>query len=349
MTKAIIGIVTVVIIGCIGLPMLLISAVLGGSGGCAPAVPNASGQPGIGRWDSEQVSIAATIVEVGATKGIPRWGRIVALATAMQESQLRNLPYLGENNDHDSIGVFQQRPSQGWGTPEQLTDPAYQAGRFYDKLLTVLGWQEMPLTQAAQAVQVSAYPSAYAKWTGDAILLADAVVSASGRAIPEDLEQCVSTCPTGLDSGRSSGPAGACPGGQAVLARAATWLTAWNGRPVPYLSSGDPRTWLGGYRRDCSGYASMALGLPEPGLTSRDFAARARPIPKSALSAGDLLVNPAPDLAGHVVIFDHWVDDTMTSYLGYEQSGDGGTHHRVIPYPYFGGYQMSPYRWVPAG
>jgi hypothetical protein len=62
-----------------------------------------------------------------------------------------------------------------------------------------------------------------------------------------------------------------------------------------------------------------------------------------ALGAGDLLINPAPDLAGHVVIFDHWTDRSMTSYMGFEQSGDGGTHHRVIPYPYFGGYPMSPY------
>jgi hypothetical protein len=131
--------------------------------------------------------------------------------------------------------------------------------------------------------------------------------------------------------------------GEAVLARAATWLTAWNGGPVPYLSSGDPNSWFGGYRRDCSGYVSMALGLPGPGLTTAELAARAIPIPKSALSPGDPLINPAPDLAGHVVIFDYWTDPTMTSYVGYEQSGDGGTHHRVIPYPYFGNYGMSPY------
>ena len=69
------------------------------------------------------------------------------------------------------------------------------------------------------------------------------------------------------------------------------------------------------------------------------------PISKTALSPGDLLINPAPNLAGHVVIFDRWTDPTMTSYIGYEQSGDGGTHHRFIPYPYFGDYQVSPYHW----
>jgi hypothetical protein len=80
-------------------------------------------------------------------------------------------------------------------------------------------------------------------------------------------------------------------------------------------------------------------------LDTRGLAARSTPILKIALLAGDLLINPLPNLRGHVVIFERWTDATMTSYLGYEQSGDGGTHHRVIPYPYFGGYPMSPYRF----
>lgn len=126
-------------------------------------------------------------------------------------------------------------------------------------------------------------------------------------------------------------------------------LPRGDGGPVPYLSSADPTTWFNGYRRDCSGYASMALGLPGPGLDTAGLAAGSTPIQKTDLRAGDLLINPAPAKAGHVVIFDHWTDAIMTSYVGYEQSGDGGTHHRVIPYPYFGGdQQMSPYRfaWV---
>jgi hypothetical protein len=131
-----------------------------------------------------------------------------------------------------------------------------------------------------------------------------------------------------------------------VLARADTWLDAWNGGPVPYLSSSDPTTWLNGYRRDCSGYASMALGLPGPGLDTAGLTNNSIPIDKTELRTGDLLINPAPDLAGHVVIFDQWTDPTMTSYLGYEQSGDGGTHHRTIPYPYYGSYQLNPYRWL---
>ena len=132
----------------------------------------------------------------------------------------------------------------------------------------------------------------------------------------------------------------------AVLTRAATWLTAWGGSAVPYLSSNDPATWFNGYRRDCSGYVSMALGLAGPGLDAAGLAARSSPTSKADLRAGDLLINPALDNGGHVVIFERWTDATMSSYVGYEQSGDSGTHHRVISYPYFGGYEMSPYRFV---
>ena len=66
-------------------------------------------------------------------------------------------------NDHDSLGLFQQRPSSGWGTPEQLQDPTYSSTAFYKGLVEVAGWDELPLTQAAQKVQVSAYPDHYAK------------------------------------------------------------------------------------------------------------------------------------------------------------------------------------------
>ncbi|GIG57110.1 hypothetical protein Lfu02_14820 [Longispora fulva] len=129
----------------------------------------------------------------------------------------------------------------------------------------------------------------------------------------------------------------------ASLARAATWLTAWQGGPVPYLSSSDPSTYFGGYRRDCSGYVSMALGLPGPGLDTGGLAARSTPIPASALQPGDMLINPASGPAGHVVLFERWADAAHRSYVGFEQAGDGGTKHRVIPYPYFPGYSMTPY------
>jgi hypothetical protein len=316
--------------GTIAVPLLAF-AQLGGGAGCQPSavVSNSvlaaspsgisAGTQSASSWDNEQLGIAATIIDVGRAKGVPPWGWVVAVATAMQESRLRNLP----GGDADSIGVFQQRPSEGWGTPTQLASPTYQSGRFYDALLTVPDWQRLPLEQASQAVPRSAHPSAYANWITPATLLVEQITT--GRS-------------------GSPGASALCPDGRQVLARAATWLTGWNGGPVPYSMSTDPAVWFGGYRRDCSGYASMALGLPGPGLTAGGLAARSTPISKTALQPGDLLINPTSGGAGHVVIFDHWTDATMNTYMAYEQSGDGGTHHHVIPYPYFGGYPMSPYR-----
>jgi hypothetical protein len=170
------------------------------------------------------------------------------------------------------------------------------------------------------------------------------VGSALARANPEDLEHCPSNCPITSNGSPPSGPDGGCFSGQAVLDRAAIWLTAWDGGPVPYSSSADAQSWFDGYRRDCSGYTSMALGLSGPGMTTTALAAASTPIAEADLRPGDLLINPATGGAGHVVIFDHWADDAMSSYVGYEQSADGGTHHRTIPYPYFGDYAMSPFQ-----
>ena len=126
-----------------------------------------SGYPGIGRWDPVQVGNAVTIIAVGARRGMPVQGWVIAVATAMQESSLRNLP----GGDRDSVGLFQQRPSQGWGTPVQLRDPDYASSRFYAKLITIAGWQTMPLAHAAQAVQHSGDGSLYANDEPDARLI----------------------------------------------------------------------------------------------------------------------------------------------------------------------------------
>lgn len=297
------------------------------AGVTASDVLSPGGVQPFGSWDATQTANAAVIVAVGTGLGVPPWGQVVALATAIQESGLRNLSF----GDRDSLGLFQQRPSQGWGTPAQILDPTHAATRFYQALLAVPGWQSLPLTEAADAVQRSAYPLGYADHEAQATRLY-AHLAAGATATGQPIQPA-----TGIDSLTN------CASGQTVLARAATWLTAWHGGPVPYSMSTDPATWFRGYRRDCSGYASMALGLPGPGLTTADLAARSTPITKAELQPGDLLINPALGGAGHVVIFERWENPEMTSYLGYEQSGDSGTHHRVIPYAYFGGYPLSPY------
>ncbi len=111
----------------------------------------------------EQLANAKAIVEAGKAMGLPPRAWVIAVATSLQESNLRNIGHLGASNDHDSLGLFQQRPSSGWGTPEQIQDPAYSATAFYEGLVEVAGWDSLPLTVAAQKVQVSAYPDHYAK------------------------------------------------------------------------------------------------------------------------------------------------------------------------------------------
>ncbi|PZS09489.1 MAG: peptidase M23 [Acidimicrobiales bacterium] len=118
----------------------------------------------LGELASEQVDNVRALVAVGARLGVPPRGWVIAIATALQESKLRNLSNRGAANDYDSVGIFQQRPSQGWGTQAQILNPSYSAEKFYRKLLAVPDWQRMQLTQAAQTVQRSAFPAAYAKW-----------------------------------------------------------------------------------------------------------------------------------------------------------------------------------------
>jgi hypothetical protein len=111
----------------------------------------------------EQLRNAKAIVDAGKELNLPPRAWTIAVATSLQESNLRNLGHLGASNDHDSLGLFQQRPSTGWGTPDQVRDPKYSAKAFYRGLVQVPGWDQLPLTVAAQKVQVSAYPNHYAK------------------------------------------------------------------------------------------------------------------------------------------------------------------------------------------
>jgi hypothetical protein len=126
--------------------------------GCTVTSPGA--QAASFTFTPEQMNHAATISAVGTKLGLPAHAATVALATALQESKLQNL----EGGDRDSVGLFQQRPSQGWGTVEQLRDPVYAATAFYEKLEKLPGWETMPITEAAQAIQRSGVPDAYAQW-----------------------------------------------------------------------------------------------------------------------------------------------------------------------------------------
>ncbi|MGC4839563.1 hypothetical protein ACLQ3D_34155 [Micromonospora vinacea] len=138
--------------------------------------------------DQAQMDNAKIIVDVGLEMKMPRRALVVALSTAMQESNLYNLasdvlpesaeyPNQGSGSDHDSVGLFQQRPSSGWGTVAQLMRPSYAARAFYTALNEIPGWQDMSVTAAAQAVQISAYPDAYAQHEDRATTVAAALTA----------------------------------------------------------------------------------------------------------------------------------------------------------------------------
>ena len=112
------------------------------------------------RLSPQQLLNASIITDVAMRRGLPEQAVIIALATAQQESKLKNLDY----GDADSVGLFQQRPSQGWGSAEQILDPVYSAGKFFDALVKVRNWEGLTVAAAAQAVQRSAFPDAYTSW-----------------------------------------------------------------------------------------------------------------------------------------------------------------------------------------
>ncbi|GAA1520368.1 hypothetical protein [Nocardioides humi] len=132
----------------------------------------------------EQAENAALISAIAVRRGLPARAASIALATAFQESKLRNIDY----GDRDSLGLFQQRPSQGWGTHEQILDPVYATNAFYDALVKVDGYETMEITVAAQAVQRSAFPNAYADHEADGRALASALTGYSPATFSCDLD-----------------------------------------------------------------------------------------------------------------------------------------------------------------
>lgn len=129
--------------------------------------------------DIDQAANSATIAAVGKRLGLPDHAVTVALATALQESKLHNLPY----GDRDSLGLFQQRPSQGWGTSSEILTPSYAAAAFYRELKKVDGWEQLPVTDAAQKVQRSGAPTAYMQWELEARTIATALTGETAAGL----------------------------------------------------------------------------------------------------------------------------------------------------------------------
>ncbi|MEX3742790.1 hypothetical protein ABFW12_31570, partial [Mycolicibacterium porcinum] len=143
------------------------------------------GPASIAGLDPHQVMVAKATVAEAMRRHLPLKAAVIAVATEMQESNMRvlanpnvpesmRLPHVGTGRDHDSVGPFQQR--QSWGATADLMNPATSAGKFYDKLVRIPNWESLPVTVAAQRVQVSAFPSAYAKHEGKAAAVVRAIV-----------------------------------------------------------------------------------------------------------------------------------------------------------------------------
>jgi len=206
----------------------------------------------------EQRRNAATIIAVARERDAPPRAWVVALATAMQESTLRNINY----GDRDSLGLFQQRPSQGWGSPAQVLDPVYSTTIFLERLLDVPGWDELPVTVAAQTVQRSAFPDAYARWERLAAELVATLADVVTAAV--------------------CSPSALLPEG--VARTAISFALGELGKP--YLWGG-----TGPDRYDCSGLllrAFQAAGINLPRVSRQQFHAGGQ-LPVRQAQAGDLL------------------------------------------------------------
>ncbi|MDX3776002.1 C40 family peptidase [Streptomyces europaeiscabiei] len=275
---------------------------------------------------AEQVPNAKTIQATGVAMNIPARGQIVALATALQESGLRNLTY----GDRDSLGLFQQRPSQGWGTANEILDPVYASTKFYEALEKVSGWQSLSVTQAAQAVQKSGYPEAYAKWEPLATALQQAIeplLSKAGNASPSPSPSgsgSTSSPPASTAGGCTTGgdgtdfgtiPPGAVPAGYKIPAdappkvqTAIRWALGQLGTPYQWGGSctdshgSDP---MG--RCDCSSLMQQAYKAAGVTLTRTTYTQvkEGKPVSVDALQPGDLVFTEGtaevPEHVGMVV------------------------------------------------
>ncbi|MDX6364769.1 MAG: hypothetical protein QOC85_3790 [Streptomyces sp.] len=272
----------------LGLGFIVFSTGSGGGrpttyGPCDAGALSSSGSLGRGRagtriddLSDEQRRNAATIIGVARDLGAPPRAWLVALATAMQESTLRNINY----GDRDSLGLFQQRPSQGWGSQAEVTDPVYSTRMFIQRLLAVPGWANLPVTVAAQTVQRSAFPDAYAKWEGLAAQLVQQLADVADPA--------------------GCGQTAVLPDG--VAGAAIAFALGELGKPYVWGGTG-PNTY------DCSGLmlrAFQAAGINLPRVAREQFYAGGH-VPISQAQPGDLLFYATdasdPATIHHVVLY----------------------------------------------
>lgn len=231
--------------------------------------------------DAEQRRNVELIIAIGKQRGLPPRAWQVAIQAGMTESRLHNLSY----GDRDSLGIFQMRPSQGWGSPAQVTDPAYQINKFYDVMLRVPGWETRRPGDTAQAVERSAFPTRYHQWENLAVTAIDVhggdVAAFTEEHCPEDLP--------------------ALPPGEAA-GRAVSFALGEIGKPYVWGAEG-PQAY------DCSGlmmraYETAGVTLPR---TSREQYWAGTQLPVREAQPGDLLFwaydTSDPDSIHHVAMY----------------------------------------------
>ncbi|WP_033293132.1 C40 family peptidase [Amycolatopsis jejuensis] len=323
-TAAVLVGVLILLIG--GGTIAVVQAVFESSGeNCAPAGATATSAAGYG---PEQMVNAATIVAVGKRMNVPPQGMVVAVDAAITESQLQNL----DHGDRDSIGLFQQRPSQGWGSVAQIMNPAFSSEMFYRRLMTVPDWQNMSVAAAAQHVQRSGFPDRYAKYEQAARQIVGAVLGA--------------TCAPGAAPTAASGRA------KQVIDAAWSQLGvtyAWGGGtaagPSRGIRDGGVADQHGDYAKvgfDCSGltlFAYAQVGISLPHQSQAQFALGTR----IAKSAGLAALRPAD-----LVFYSPGRIHHVGIYLGDGQminAYESGTFVRVEPVnlgEYAGGVRLLP-------
>ncbi|MFF5504180.1 C40 family peptidase [Streptomyces roseolus] len=278
-----------------------VKAILDGGGKASVSVPGLDNP-------AEQIPFAKTIQATGVAMSVPARGQVVALATALQESGLRNLTW----GDRDSLGLFQQRPSMGWGTANEILDPVHASTKFYEGLRQVSGWQSLSVTQAAQAVQKSGFPEAYAKWEPLATALQKAIEpllpktgGSGGGASPSPVPDGPAPGATGGCAANGDGtdfgtiPAGALPENYSIPATAPRevqtairWALGQLGTPYQWGgtctdSHGDKAM----ARCDCSSLMQQAYKAAGVTLTRTTYTQvkEGKPVSADALRPGDLI------------------------------------------------------------
>jgi cell wall-associated NlpC family hydrolase len=265
----------------------VVAALFGGDSGlglgCTAMVANPAAAPS--GLSGEQTRNAATIIVAGQRMQIPVRGWVIAVATALQESNLINSSVA---TDHDSLGLFQQRPSQGWGTPAQILDPQYAAGAFYTALRKVPGWEAMPVTIAAQRVQRSAFPDAYAKHEAKA----SAIVAAFTNGVVCDGGDGATTAGVLALPAKFILPSDTPP----AIVTAIAWALAQRG--TPYSFGGDcsaPHSGSSEHACDCSSLVQVAYrhgGVSLPRTTGEQVHSGIAVPTVADLRPGDIVFTP---------------------------------------------------------